>query len=146
MGEKAGSFFFRGGNGCHCGLGWPLEVGPRHGISRMARIKSKPRQRLEGYSMLYANYFADDPMHVKVIFCSQFRMNRKLFWDIVMDIWEYDTYFVCKKDYVGTVGFSLIQNYTDIRGCLHMELMLIHKMSTRVYMSPLPWSACIGSA
>jgi hypothetical protein len=29
----------------------------------MGRCKTKPRQRLEGYCMSYADYFADDPMH-----------------------------------------------------------------------------------
>jgi hypothetical protein len=36
------------------------EYKPRLGGSRQGRRKSKPRQRMEGYCMLYANYFTDD--------------------------------------------------------------------------------------
>jgi hypothetical protein len=45
--------------------------------------KSKPRQRMEGYCMLYADYFTDDPLHDEVVFQHHFRMYRKLFLNIV---------------------------------------------------------------
>jgi hypothetical protein len=32
------------------------------------RRKSEPRQRLEGYCILYADYFVDDPLHDEVAF------------------------------------------------------------------------------
>jgi hypothetical protein len=35
----------------------------RLGGSVSGRRKSKPRQRMEGYCKIYANYFADDPLH-----------------------------------------------------------------------------------
>ena len=34
---------------------------PRRGGSRPGRRKSKPRQRYEGYCILYSDYFADNP-------------------------------------------------------------------------------------
>jgi hypothetical protein len=56
---------------------------PRRGESAPGRRKSKPRQRLEGYCILYADYFADDPLHGGVVFRRRFWMSRKLFLDIV---------------------------------------------------------------
>jgi hypothetical protein len=41
---------------------------PRRGGSAPGRRKSKPRQRLEGYCILYADYFTDDPLHNEVVF------------------------------------------------------------------------------
>ena len=79
----------------------------------MVRSMSKPRQHIEGYCMLYAVYFVDDPMHGTMTFRHHFRMNRKLCLDIVLVIWEYDIYFVYKKDCIGTVGFSSIQKCTS---------------------------------
>jgi hypothetical protein len=43
---------------------------PRCGGSTPSRRKSKLRQRLEGYCILYADYFADDPLHGEVVFRS----------------------------------------------------------------------------
>jgi hypothetical protein len=40
--------------------------------------KSKPRQRLAGYCILCADYFADDPLHNEMVFQRCFRMSRKL--------------------------------------------------------------------
>jgi hypothetical protein len=45
---------------------------PRCGGSAPGRRKSKPRQRLEGYCILYADYCADDPLHGEVIFWRRF--------------------------------------------------------------------------
>jgi hypothetical protein len=46
---------------------------PRCGGSAPGRRKSKPRQRFEGYCILYADYFADDPFFIylnfKVFLC-----------------------------------------------------------------------------
>jgi hypothetical protein len=63
---------------------------PRHGGSAPSRRKSKPRQRLEGYCILYADYFADDPLHDEVVFRRHFRMSQKLFLDIVYDVRCFD--------------------------------------------------------
>ncbi|KAK1693188.1 hypothetical protein QYE76_009885 [Lolium multiflorum] len=38
----------------------------RHCGSALGRRKCKPRQRMEGYCMLYADYFADNPLHGNV--------------------------------------------------------------------------------
>ena len=36
---------------------------PRRGGSASGRMKAKNRLRLEGYCMLYSDYFADAPLH-----------------------------------------------------------------------------------
>ena len=41
---------------------------PRRGGSAPGRCKSKARQRLEGYCILYADYFADAPVHGEAVF------------------------------------------------------------------------------
>jgi hypothetical protein len=46
---------------------------PGRGGSAPGRRKSKPRQRMEGYCILYADYFADDPVHGDVTFRRRFR-------------------------------------------------------------------------
>jgi hypothetical protein len=42
----------------------------QRGGSKSGRRKSKPSQRMEGYCMLYADYFADDPMHGRWYFAA----------------------------------------------------------------------------
>jgi hypothetical protein len=85
---------------------------PRHGGSTLGHRKSKPRQRLEGYCILYADYFADDPLHGEVVFQRCFRMSWKLFLDIVYVVWRFDNYFICKKYFTGMVGFFSLQKCT----------------------------------
>jgi hypothetical protein len=85
---------------------------PRRGGSAPGRRKSKPKQRLEGYCILYADYFADDPLHDEVILRRHFRMKRKLFLDIVYVVRCFDNYFICKKDCTRMVGFSSLQKCT----------------------------------
>jgi hypothetical protein len=85
---------------------------PRCGGSAPGRRKSKPRLRLEGYCILYADYFADDPLHGEVVFQRHFRMSRKHFLDIVYAVRRFDNYFICKKDCTGMVGFSSLQKCT----------------------------------
>jgi hypothetical protein len=55
----------------------------RRGGSAPRRQKCKPRQRMEGYCILYADYFADNPLHSEAVFRHRFRMSRKLFLKIV---------------------------------------------------------------
>jgi hypothetical protein len=55
----------------------------RHGGSARGHRKWKPSQRMEGYCMLYADYFADDPFHDATVFRHHFRMSRPLFRGIV---------------------------------------------------------------
>jgi hypothetical protein len=85
---------------------------PRRGGSAPGRRKSKPRQRLEGYYILYADYFTDDPLHGEVVFWRHFRISRKLFLDIVYVVRCFDKYFICKKDCTGMIGFSSLQKCT----------------------------------
>ena len=56
---------------------------PRRGGSAPGRRKCKARQRAEGYCILYADYFADNPIHCDTVFRRHFRMNRKLFLKIL---------------------------------------------------------------
>jgi hypothetical protein len=63
---------------------------PSRGGSASGRRKSKPRQRLEGYCILYADYFADDPLHGEVVFWRRFQMSRKLFLDIFYAVRRFD--------------------------------------------------------
>jgi hypothetical protein len=66
---------------------------------------------MEGFCMLYAEYFADDPLHVDVIFRRHFRMSQKLFLKIVENLREIN-YFKLKRDSIGLPGFSTIEKYT----------------------------------
>jgi hypothetical protein len=52
---------------------------------------NKQMQRLKGYCILYADYFADDPLHGDVVFLHRFRMNQKLFMKIVLVGKEFNT-------------------------------------------------------
>jgi hypothetical protein len=47
---------------CLLGLYVETAIG-RRGGSVPGRQKCKPRQRMEGYYILYANYFANNPLH-----------------------------------------------------------------------------------
>jgi hypothetical protein len=67
---------------------------------------------LEGYCILYVDYFAEDPLHSEVVFRHRFRMSRKLFLDIVYGVRRFDNYFICKKDCTGMFGFSSLQKCT----------------------------------
>ena len=58
--------------------------------------------------MLYSDYLTDAPLHGdKVCWCC-YRMSRKLFLRIVNSIREFDSYFKCKKDRTGKLGFTSI--------------------------------------
>ncbi|XP_020151787.1 uncharacterized protein [Aegilops tauschii subsp. strangulata] len=82
---------------------------PRRGGSAPGRLKAKQRHRLEGYCLLYADYFADARLHGEKVFRRCCRMSRKLFLRIVNSIHEFDSYFKCKKDCIGTLGFTSLQ-------------------------------------
>jgi hypothetical protein len=84
----------------------------RRGGSAPRCRKSKPMHILEGYCILYTDYFADDPLHGEVVFRRRFRMSRKLFLDIVYAVRRFDNYFICKKDCTGMVIFSSLQKCT----------------------------------
>ncbi|XP_071678486.1 uncharacterized protein [Lolium perenne] len=67
---------------------------------------------MEGYCMLYADYFADDPFHDATVFRHHFRMSRPFFHGIVEALQVYNPYFKCKKDCTGMAEFSLLQKCT----------------------------------
>jgi hypothetical protein len=48
---------------------------------------------MDGYCILYTDYFAHDPLHGEVVFRRRFRMSRKLFVDIVYVV-RCLTYFI----------------------------------------------------
>ncbi|XP_051190542.1 uncharacterized protein [Lolium perenne] len=95
---------------------------PIIGGSAPGHHKSKPRKRMKGYCMLYADYFADDPLHGDTVFRRRFRMSRKLFLKIVENLREID-YFKLKRDAVGDLGFSTIQK------CIVALRMLTYKIA-----------------
>ncbi|XP_071685374.1 uncharacterized protein [Lolium perenne] len=86
------------------------EYKPFIGGSASGRRKSKPRQRMEGYRMLYADYFADDPLHGDTIFRHHFRMSRKLFLKIVENLREID-YFKLKRDAVNSTTIDCMYRF-----------------------------------
>ncbi|XP_073355290.1 uncharacterized protein [Aegilops tauschii subsp. strangulata] len=94
---------------------------PRQGGSASGRLKAKQRHRLEGYCLLYSDYFADAPLHGEKIFRRRYWMSRKLFLGIVNSIYEFDIYFKCKKDCTGTLGF------TSLRKCTTTMRMLAYR-------------------
>jgi hypothetical protein len=116
---------------------------PRRGGSAPGCHNSKPTERLEGYCILYTDYFVDDPLHGKVVFWCRFRMSQKLFLDIAYVVWHFDNYFICKKDCTGRVGFSSLQK------CTATLRMLAYgapgDFTRRLYAWPSlrPWSACL---
>jgi hypothetical protein len=67
---------------------------------------------MEGYCILYADYFADNPLHGEVVFSHRFWMSRKLFLKIVYALRDYDSYFRYKLDCTGMAGFSALQKCT----------------------------------
>src|SRR3954462_7569440 len=87
---------------------------PKCGSSVPGRMKCKARKRTEGYCMLYADYFADQPLHGEDVFLRLFRMSRKLFLKIVHAIREFEPYLVCKKDCTGLVGFFSLHKCTVV--------------------------------
>jgi hypothetical protein len=92
---------------CLFGLYTEKAIG-RCGGSAPGRRKCKPRQRMEGYCILYADYFADSPLHGEAVFRHCFRMSQKLFLKIVYALRDYDSYFRCKLDCTGMAGFSAL--------------------------------------
>jgi hypothetical protein len=85
--------------------------GPHCGGSKPGRKKSKPRQRLEGHTMLYNDYFSDSSTHADN-FRMRYRMSKEMFMEILHGVREFDPYFKLKHDAVGTVGFLSIPKCT----------------------------------
>jgi hypothetical protein len=96
---------------CLSGLYAETAIG-RRGGSALGRRKCKPRQRMEGYYILYTDYFTKNPLHGEAVFRRRFRMSQKLFLKIVYALRDYDSYFRCKLDCTGMAGFSALQKCT----------------------------------
>jgi hypothetical protein len=101
---------------CMSGLYAETAIG-RHGGSAPGHRKCKPKQRMEGYCILYADYFADNPLHGEAVFRCHFRMSRKLFLKIVYVLRDYDSYFRCKLDCTGMAGFPPSKSARWLCGC-----------------------------
>jgi hypothetical protein len=67
---------------------------------------------MEGYCILYADYFTDNPLRGEAVFRRRFRMSRKLFLKIVYALRDYDSFFRCKLDCTSMAGFSALQKCT----------------------------------
>jgi hypothetical protein len=93
---------------CLSGLYAETAIGRRGGLAP-GRRKYKPRQRMEGYCILYADYFVDNPLHGEAVFRRCFTMSRKLFLKIVYALRNYDSYFRYKLDCTGMAGFFALQ-------------------------------------
>src|SRR4051812_38408538 len=65
-------------------------IAPKCGGLAKGRRKCKARQWMEGYCMMYADYFADESLHEEVMFRHNFSMSRKLFLEIVHAIQKFD--------------------------------------------------------
>ena len=84
---------------------------PRRGGSKFGGRKSKPRQRMEGHTMLYTDYFINGATYADN-FRRRYRMSKELFMSFLHGVREYDKYFLLKHDCCGTAGFSSIQKCT----------------------------------
>ncbi|XP_073362271.1 uncharacterized protein [Aegilops tauschii subsp. strangulata] len=85
---------------------------PQRGGSAPGWLKAKQRHRLEGYCLLYSDYFAEAPLHGNKVLQRCYRMSQKLFLRIVNSICEFDNHFKCKKNCTGTLGFTSLHKCT----------------------------------
>lgn len=66
-----------------------------------------------GHVQLYGDYFRRVKLtYPPKIFRCRFRMRRSLFNRIRLGVMHFDDYFICKRDAVGTLGFSSYQKCT----------------------------------
>ncbi|XP_024200461.1 uncharacterized protein LOC112203771 [Rosa chinensis] len=74
----------------------------------------KDRQRLQGHETLFKDYFAENPVHEEGVFRRRFQMHRALFPRILAAVEAHDSYFVQKRDSVGSLGLSSLQKVTTV--------------------------------
>jgi hypothetical protein len=55
---------------------------------------------MEGYCILYTDYFADNPLHSEAVFRHRFRMSRKLFLKIVYALQDSTMHQLLQDDLV----------------------------------------------
>ncbi|KAJ6843069.1 putative nuclease HARBI1 [Iris pallida] len=70
------------------------------------------REREEGNSRLWQDYFSENPTYGETFFRRRFRCRRNLFLRIVNGVKEHDNFFVQKKDGLGKLGLSTLQKVT----------------------------------
>jgi hypothetical protein len=77
------------------------EAAPRR--IKFGEKKSKPQQRMEGYTILHNDYFADDTTHADN-FRHRYRMSNGLFMNILHGVREFEPYFKLKHGAVALSG------------------------------------------
>jgi hypothetical protein len=92
---------------------------------------------MEGYCMLYADYFSDDPLHHDVIFRHRFSTSRKLFLRIVENLREIN-YFKLNRDDFGFLDFSTILKFTIALQILAYSMLGDTQDDCMRWSSPLP--------
>ena len=88
-----------------------------HGDQEERRKKRKKRayierHREEGHIRLWNDYFSETPTYPEIFFRRRFRMNKPLFLHIVDRISNEVQYFRKKKDGLGRISLSPLQNCT----------------------------------
>ncbi|XP_073360731.1 uncharacterized protein [Aegilops tauschii subsp. strangulata] len=85
---------------------------PRYRGSLPGRAPNLNRNRERGHALLYADYFANTPLFKPDKFRRRFRMARHVFNRIREGVVAHDSYFECKTDALGKLGFSSYQKCT----------------------------------
>ncbi|XP_004516970.1 uncharacterized protein, partial [Cicer arietinum] len=70
------------------------------------------RNREEGHTRLYNDYFSENPIYTSAQFRRRFRMHRHVFLRIVTTLGNHDEYFQMKVDATGKTGLSPLQKCT----------------------------------
>jgi hypothetical protein len=100
--------------------------GQCRGGSKPRRKKSKPHQRLEGHTMLYNDYFADEATQADN-FWKRYWMGKDVFMEIIHDVREYNGYFKLKHDtsrkHDTTIGCTYHERivYLIGKGCTKLQ-------------------------
>ena len=84
----------------------------RRGGSLPGKSPNIYRNRIEGHSRLFADYFAENSTFSAAIFRRRFRMGRTLFLRIHDKIATSDPYFLQRSDAAGVRGLSSLQKIT----------------------------------
>ncbi|XP_074356370.1 uncharacterized protein LOC141696082 [Apium graveolens] len=70
------------------------------------------RNKEEGHTRLYQNYFSDTPTYTETQFRRRFQMRKSLFLRIEQAVVAHDNYFTQQSDAVGVPGLSSLQKVT----------------------------------
>ncbi|KAI4963483.1 hypothetical protein ZWY2020_014036 [Hordeum vulgare] len=82
---------------------------PQYRGTLPGRAPNLNRNRERGQALLYADYFANTPLFKPDKLCHRFRMARHVFNHIREGVVAHDSYFQCKMDALGKLGFSCYQ-------------------------------------